>query len=266
MLGNDRRRYTFMLACAALALIPTVASGQIFHVPTATPEQGKAFSEFNHRMAGVFLLAIGFLAAAANLPKMKFFAKIWPFFFILPGLYLAAMSDPEVWPMGTQSWLEAFRVNPEGRQHKIFALLLIALGVLEVARAAGKLGRGLATWSFPAMAVFGATLLFFHPHTLDESVSASSPTAAMAHEMPGHDMAGMKHDAPAAPRAAHEGHVMTGTMIKVQNQHLWFSLVGFGIALFKFLHDGGFWLRPFVPFLWPTFMAMLGVLLMLYAE
>lgn len=285
MFGDDRHRFTLVLCCAALVLVPALASGQIFYVPTETPEQGKAFSEFNHRLAGVFLLGIGAMAAASHLPKLRFIAKIWPFLFILPGLYLAAMSDPEVWPMGHQSWLEAFRVNPEGRQHKIFALLLLALGTLELVRAAGKLGRGLATWGFPALAAFGATLLFFHPHTID----AVAPVSAQATESKsaepagqastGHDMAshaGHGAAAQAAPdqaakeaspaAAEHQGHVMTETMLKVEKQHFWFSLVGFGIALFKFLQDGKYWRRPFVPFLWPSFMSILGVLLIVYAE
>ena len=31
---------------------------------------------------------------------------------------------------------------------------------------------------------------------------------------------------------------MTETMLKVQNQHFWFSIAGFAVALLKFLHDG----------------------------
>src|SRR5687767_7047656 len=82
-----------------LGIAAPLLQAQLIHVPTETPEQGKAFSEFNHRMAGVFLLAIGIVAAASKfLPRLSFLAKVWPFFFILPGLYLAIMSDPEVWP------------------------------------------------------------------------------------------------------------------------------------------------------------------------
>src|SRR5262245_65923311 len=108
-------------------------------------------------MAGVALLGIGILALLGNAaPNLSFLQKVWPFLFILPGLYLAAMSDPEVWPMGAQSWLEAFQKNEEARQHKIFSILLLSLGTLEFQRARGRLPKVLATWSFPALAVFGA--------------------------------------------------------------------------------------------------------------
>jgi hypothetical protein len=227
--------------CAAvLAMLATpLASAQLIHIPTETPEQGKWFSEFNHRMAGVFLVAIGALASAsAASTRLSFLGKLWPFFFILPGLYLAAMSDPEVWPMGTQNWVEVFKNNPEARQHKIFAMLMLAMGILEFQRARGRLGQFLATWSFPALAVFGAVLLFFHPHNVDEPGS-------MAHHMPG-----MSHEMPAG-ESAHGAHVMTATMLKVQNQHF---------------HDAKFWRHPWAPFVWPCLMVVLGILLIRYAE
>ena len=256
---RNKKKLLLLAALVVLVLAALPAGLQLIHVPTESPEQGKAFSEFNHRMAGVFLLGVGILALAAFArPNLAFLNKVWPFLFILPGLYLAAMSDPEVWPMGTQSWIEAFQRNTEARQHKTFAILLLALGAFELERARGKLGRLLATWSFPALAVFGAVLLFFHPHQVDIVPSAA------AQEMPAapHDMAAMSHGA----AGEHGGHVMDETMMKVMNQHFWFSMVGFGIALFKFLHDGRSWQKPFVPFLWPALMCVLGVLLIFYAE
>jgi hypothetical protein len=55
------------------------------------------------------------------------------------------MSDPDVWPMGNQSWLQAARGNPEAAQHKIYSVLLLVLGTLEFRRSRGKLGEFLAT-------------------------------------------------------------------------------------------------------------------------
>ena len=104
------------IALFILFFLPCLAWAQIIHIPAQTPEQGKAFSEFNHRMTGVFLMATGILAAAGLAPrKLSVLGRIWPLLFILPGLYLAVMSDPEVWPMGAQSWLEAFQANPEAK-------------------------------------------------------------------------------------------------------------------------------------------------------
>lgn len=71
----------------------------------------------------------------------------------------------------------------------------------------------------------------------------------------------------AAPHPnAHAGHVMTPSMLHVTAQHMWFTLVGLAIALFKFVHDAGFWRKRFVPYLWPSGMLILGTLLTLYTE
>src|SRR6266536_1821782 len=223
---HGRVRHAIVLFFILFSL-SSVVWAQITHVPTETPEEGKAFSEFNHRMAGVSLMAVGILAAAGHAPrKLSVLRKIWPFLFIMPGLYLAAMSDPEVWPMGAQSWLEAFRANPEARQHKIFAILLLALGFLELQRSRKKLRGLLAVWSFPALAVFGAVLLFFHPHTIDETGGGMQDMPGMSHGGMGHEMHGGQQQTPPAG-SGRQGHVMTATMLKVQNQHFWFSIAGF---------------------------------------
>jgi hypothetical protein len=59
---------------------------------------------------------------------------------------------------------------------------------------------------------------------------------------------------------------MTSSMLHVKAEHLWFTLVGVAIALFKFIDDGSFWRKRFVPYLWPSGMLVLGVLLALYTE
>ena len=262
----ERGRVRHTIVLFILFSLSSLAWAQIIHIPAQTPEQGKAFSEFNHRMTGVFLMATGILAAAGFAPrKLSVLGRIWPLLFILPGLYLAVMSDPEVWPVGAQSWLEAFQANPEARQHKIFAILLLALGFLELQRSRKKLRGILAVWSFPALAVFGAVLLFFHPHTIDETGRAMQDMPGMSHGGMGHEMHGGHQQTP-PDGSGHQGHAMTETMLKVQNQHFWFSIAGFAVALLKFLYDTDFWKRPFVPFLWPAAMSVLGLLLIVYTE
>ncbi len=225
---------------------------QPFHISIETPGQDKAFSELNHHIAGFFLLAIGIFAGLGNVRRLSFLGKVWPFLFILPGLYLAFMSDPEVWPMGTENWVQTFQSDPDARQHKIYSMLLLAMGILEFLRSRGRLGKFLAIWSFPALAVFGAVFLFFHEH------SAAARPAEMMHGMPG-----ILHNMPGKEQGSH---MMTETMIKIKREHFWFSIVGVAVAFFKFLSDGNFWKRPFVPFLWPAFISLLGVLLTFYVE
>jgi len=59
---------------------------------------------------------------------------------------------------------------------------------------------------------------------------------------------------------------MTPSMLHVAKQHMWFTLVGLAIALFKFIDDASFWRKRFVPYLWPGGMLVLGSLLVLYTE
>ncbi len=235
------------MQAAALALFILAASSpaaaQFIHVNTSTPAQDRAFSEFNHHLAGAFLLATGalaFLSAAST--RLRFLAKVWPFLFFLPGVYLAFMSDPDVWPMGSQGLVDAFLTNPEAAEHKIYAVLLMALGALEFQRARGRLGRFMSRWAFPILALFGAVLLIFHRHTV-----MASPDMAMK------GMGGM-------------GGAMSATMMKIQRQHIRFAIVGSAVAASKFIYDGGFLKNRLLPFIWPVCISILGILLLVYSE
>ena len=61
-------------------------------------------------------------------------------------------------------------------------------------------------------------------------------------------------------------HHMTPSMLLVEREHFWFMIVGLGVALFKLISDGKFWHRRFVPYVWPSGMVLLGILLVLYQE
>jgi hypothetical protein len=43
-------------------------------------------------------------------------------------------------------------------------------------------------------------------------------------------------------------------------------IVGLAVALFKLISDGEFWRRRFVPYVWPSGVVLLGILLVLYQE
>ena len=49
-------------------------------------------------------------------------------------------------------------------------------------------------------------------------------------------------------------------------EHLWFTVVGLAVALFKFVSDSALWRRTFALRLWPGFVTLLGVLLVFYTE
>jgi hypothetical protein len=84
---------------------------------------------------------------------------------VLTGLFLALWSDGEIWPRGNLNWSWLLQHDAEARQHKIYAVLLAALGMVEYVRISGWLPRFWKTWAFPVLAVVGAGMLLIHDHT-----------------------------------------------------------------------------------------------------
>jgi hypothetical protein len=270
-------------------------------VASAMVDPDKASSEMNHHIAGLALLAIGVMVICGHRYKrLAFLQNLWPLLFIAAGIFLAIWSDAEIWPRGDLGWSWLLRHDAEARQHKIYAVLLISIGVIEYLRSRMKLNRQWAQWAFPLLAVGGGIFLFFHEHsgattpaahehhqstsaqsTSLQSSPATAPMAAPAVSSP-HNGAHHHHgdaEVEAAPvpqvpdmEAGHGSpqpphhHVMTGVMLKVRREHIWFAAVGFCIALCKFLYDANFLRGRVGPYLWANSMIALGILLVMYTE
>jgi len=203
---------------------------------TAKRLADKRESEFNHHLAGVLVIFAGiFILAESRLSKRWPVVRFaWPACFLAAGLFLLVFSDTEIWPFGPQTPWYAITHNTEDLQHKVFSIILLALGYVEFQRARGRWKSPWAAWFFPVVGAAGAILLLFHVH--------------------GGDM----H----APNAME-------SMERVQNQHRWFAATGFGIALTNGI--AGFTSKPqkwqhFFRALWPSLLIILGVLLTLYTE
>lgn len=193
----------------------------------------KKESEFNHHLAGFFLLLAGIflLAESALSRRWPFLRFVWPSCFLASGLFLLVFSDTELWPFGPQSWWYGLTHNPEDLQHKSFALILLALGTIEVQRARGALKSVWSGLVFPALACAGSVLLLFHEHHT-----------------------GM-HGA---------GHMTA--MAQIQNEHQRFSTVGFGIGLFKGFSELPSHRKTLFVRLCSLLMLVLGALLIAYSE
>src|SRR6267378_577257 len=193
----------------------------------------KKESEFNHHLAGFFVILAGFfiLAEGTLSQRGSFLRFAWPSCFLLSGLFLLVFSDTELWPFGPQSWWYGLTHNPEDLQHKTFAVILLALGVIEVQRARGVLKSAWAGWLFPVLACFGSVMLLFHEH--HSSMHGSGHMNVMAH---------------------------------IQAEHLGFSVTGFGIGLVKGLSELPTRWKVSFARLWSLLMIVLGVLLILYTE
>lgn len=129
--------------------------------------EGKAYSEFNHHLAGVFVLLIGLteLRQALTLAVLAWTRLLLPIAMLGVGGFLLIWSDHDAWPIGSLSFAQTyFGGDWETLQHKLYACLLLTVGSVEWLRRTGRITQ--ARWSvpLPASAIVGGLMLFLHSH------------------------------------------------------------------------------------------------------
>jgi len=155
-------------ACLA-ASQPLFAHPSSQTLSSATQSQevdpNKGPSELNHHIAGWALIGVGLVPLTSLLfPSRRTHRYIWPALLVLAGLFLALWSDGEIWPRGNLNWSWLFQHDAEARQHKIYSVLLAAIGIVEYVRILGLLPRFWKTWAFSVLAMVGAGMLLIHDH------------------------------------------------------------------------------------------------------
>ncbi len=129
--------------------------------------QGMAYSEFNHRFAGLFVLLFG-LAELGH--ALRYQVPLWTRL-VLPsalgiiGAYLLIWSDHEAWPIGALTFAQTFSgQDPEILQHKFYGVFSSAAAVSETLRRIRWAQH--PGWVVPLLALGfgGALLLFIHSH------------------------------------------------------------------------------------------------------
>lgn len=192
----------------------------------------KLESEFNHHLAGYFVLMAGVFSLAEGKLKQHWpitrFA--WPACFLLSGIFVLTWSDTELWPFGQHRWLQTMAADHEVLQHKVFAVILLGLAVVEICRARGVLQTTWSAWIFPVLASMGAALLLFHSH-----------------------------------RAGMLGPDHMERMARIQSEHFSYAIAGFAIAIAKGLSETPMKWRPSLK-LCPALMVVLGAMLIVYVE
>ena len=193
----------------------------------------KQESEFNHHLAGLFVaLGAAFMFVQSLLTKRwRAAAYVWPACFLLSGAFVLVWSDTELWPFGDRQWFDAMTQNSEVLQHKTFAVLLLVLGLIEYQRVRGVLTATWSGWVFPALAIAGSVLLLFHQHE------------------------GGMHGPDHMER-----------MMRIQSEHLSYSITGIGVALARSLSEIRTKWQNVFGTIWPVLMMVLGILLTLYRE
>jgi len=193
----------------------------------------KQESEFNHHLSGLFVVLAGvFVLAETHLVKRWPLVRYaWSVCFLASGLFVLIFSDTEIWPFGPQTPWYAITHNVEDLQHKIFSIILLALGFVEFQRARGRWKSPWVTWFFPVVGAAGAILLLFHAHSGDMQ----------------------------SPRAME-------TIEHINRQHHWFASTGLALALANGLAETPHKWQQLFRKVWPVLLITLGLLLILYTE
>jgi putative copper resistance protein D len=144
------------------ALPESFVPGQAAVHPNTPAE--KAWSEYNHHWAGLFVLVIGILALAARTGYAEW-ARNWPLVFFALAAFLSVRSDPENWPLGPNGFWESF-ADPEVFQHRVSVLLVIAFAIFEWGVQTGRMMVRRAELVFPLVGAVGGALLLTHSHSL----------------------------------------------------------------------------------------------------
>lgn len=129
--------------------------------------QGVAYSEFNHRFAGLFVLLFGLaeLGHALRYPMPFWTRLVLPSALSVIGAYLLIWSDHEAWPIGSLSFAQTFfGQDQEIIQHKFYGVFSATAAVSETLRRIGWVQHPAGAAPLVFLGLVGALLLFVHSH------------------------------------------------------------------------------------------------------
>jgi putative copper resistance protein D len=129
-----------------------------------------AWSEFGHNLAGLFILAMGVLAALERTGRAPW-ARHWPLLIIGLAIFVAYSVDPEGWQTGAVGFWEHIR-SPEVIQHKLMVLITALFGFAEWRVRSGRYPDSPWRYAFPLVSIWAGVLLIAHVHEVNDSKSA----------------------------------------------------------------------------------------------
>lgn len=130
-------------------------------------KEGVAYSEFNHHLAGFFVLLIGFseLVPALRVSAVSWARMLLPGALMLMGFFLLIWSDHQAWPIGPLSFAQTFSGgDPEILQHKLYGVLSLTVGLIEIFRRLDHVAHAGWMAPLPIFAILGGLMLFAHSH------------------------------------------------------------------------------------------------------
>lgn len=123
----------------------------------------RAWSEYNHHWAGLFVLTMGVLAALERLGVRR--ARHWPLVFLGLATFLFVRNDPRAWPLGPAGFWESLML-PDVLQHRGFVAIIVAFGVFEWMVRTRRLPARPWAFVFPLLCAVGGGLLLTHSHAM----------------------------------------------------------------------------------------------------
>jgi putative copper resistance protein D len=146
---------------------PVLTSPKISDMPVddrdaPRTDADRAWSEFNHHWAGIFVLVMGLLALVHATGRARW-ARHWPLVFLGLAGFMLVRNDPGSWPLGPLGFWESMRY-PEVLQHRIFVLLVVAFGIFEWLVRTECVRLHGAALVFPLLCAAGGGLLLTHSH------------------------------------------------------------------------------------------------------
>ncbi len=122
------------------------------------------WSEYNHHVAGLFVLAMGLLALVER-SRLFRWARHWPLLFLGLAAFLFVRNDPRAWPLGPAGFWQTMAL-PDVLQHRVALLLIVALAAFEWAVRTARLAARRWAHVFPLLCGAGGALLLTHSHAL----------------------------------------------------------------------------------------------------
>ena len=141
---------------------PAIADMPVEDRDAPRTDADRAWSEFNHHVAGLFVLGMGCLAVLTATGRAGW-ARHWPLGFLGLAIFLMIRIDPGAWPLGPLGFWESLQYL-EVLQHRLFVLLIIAFGLFEWSVRTGRLRVPGAALVFPLLCAVGGGLLLTHSH------------------------------------------------------------------------------------------------------
>jgi putative copper resistance protein D len=122
------------------------------------------WSEYNHHVAGLFVLVMGLLALLER-TRLGRWARHWPLLFLGLAAFLFVRNDPRAWPLGPAGFWETMLL-PDVLQHRLAVALIVAFAAFEWAVRTGRLLAAGWSYVFPILTAAGGALLLTHSHAL----------------------------------------------------------------------------------------------------